>query len=139
MEAMGMGSMLAICSLFDLWKKQIPMVILLVFGITGILYQIYYGKLPLPDVFFGVMVGTALYVISIVSGEKIGKGDAMMLMSSGLYMGFWKNITLLWLGSAMAGVVCMVMYLCMKKGKDATVPFAPFLLGAYLVLWLVRQ
>ena len=137
MEVVGMGSMLAICSAFDLWKKQIPMVVLLVFGITGVWYQIQYGHLPRWDVVLGVMVGVVVYCISIVSDERIGKGDALMLMSSGVYMGFWKNITLLWLGSTMAGILCMVMRFCMKKGKNATVPFAPFLLGAYLVLWLV--
>lgn len=135
METIGMGSMLAICSVLDLWKKQIPMIVVLFFGLTGVWYQIGYGKLPLWDVISGVMVGVVLYAISMVSGERIGKGDAMMLMSSGLYLGFWKNVTLLWMGSAMAGVLCLVLYLCRKKAKNATVPFAPFLLGAYLLLW----
>lgn len=134
-----MGSMLLVCSVYDFWKKQIPMVVLCIFGAGAVGFQVRYETHSLWDIIAGAMVGGALYIISMISREKIGKGDALMIMSSGVYLGFWKNIALLWLGSALAAVVCLVLYSCMKWGKDAEVPFAPFLLGAYLVLYLLGE
>lgn len=137
-ETLGMGSMLVVCSVFDLWKKQIPLVVLFIFGVTGLGYQVMYGKLSLWDVIWGVMVGGVLYIISLVTGERIGKGDAVMLMCTGSYLGFWTNVVLLWVGSVLTGVVCLALYVFRKKGRNASVPFAPFLLAAYLVIFFVR-
>ena len=138
METMGMGCMLAICSVFDLWKKQIPLMVLLIFGVTGIGYQMMFGNLSLGDVIWGVMVGGVLYIISVASGESIGKGDAVMLMCTGLYLGFWTNVVLLWVGSVLTGVVCLTLYVFRKKGRNASIPFAPFLFAAYLLIFFVR-
>ena len=137
MEVVGIVSMLTICSIFDLWKKQIPICVLCVFGLSGILYQWIYGDNSWVEVLSGVMVGVILYIISIVTKEKVGKGDAFMTMASGAYLGFWENMALLWMASMLAGIICLVVYYGFKKNEEATVPFAPFLLGSYLILYLM--
>ena len=92
MEVISLISLLGICSLEDIWKRQIHLIIIGLFGILGVILHLYYGKLSALDMCAGVFVGVVLYLVSIGSGEKIGKGDAFLVTSTGVYLGFWDNI-----------------------------------------------
>lgn len=136
MEVISLISLLGICSLEDIWKRQIHLIIIGLFGILGVILHLYYGKQSALDMCAGVFVGVVLYLVSIGSGEKIGKGDAFLVTSTGVYLGFWNNITILWMASIMAAIVGMIAYFVFHKGKQFRLPFAPFLLVAYLLFLL---
>ncbi len=133
MEAALLG-MLGICSLEDLWKRQIHLAVLAVFGLLGIALHLHGASRTAWDLLCGAGIGALLYLISLLTGEKIGKGDALLVTTTGIYLGFRDNLLLLWIASLLAGTVGLLLFLFRKKKKNDRIPFAPFLLAAYLIL-----
>lgn len=81
MKVMGLVGMLSICSVEDLWKRQIHLVVISAFGILGVLLHFYDGKQTALDMCGGMLVGIVLYLLSIFSHGKVGKGDAFLVTS----------------------------------------------------------
>ena len=76
MDVLGLVGMLSICTVEDLWKRQIHLVVISAFGIVGVLLHFYDGKQTALNMCGGMLVGIVLYLISILSHGKVGKGDA---------------------------------------------------------------
>lgn len=134
MEVVTLLGMLGICSWDDLWKRQIHLAVLAVFSILGVLFHLYYGSRTTWDLLGGVGIGLLLYFVSLLTGEKIGKGDAFLVMATGIYLGIRDNLLLLWIGSLLAGMTGLFLYVIRKKRPKDQLPFVPFLFVAYLVL-----
>lgn len=137
MKVMGLVGMLSICSVEDLWKRQIHLVVISAFGILGVLLHFYDGKQTALDMCGGMLVGIVLYLLSIFSHGKVGKGDAFLVTSMGVYLGFWDNMTVLWMASIMAAILGVVVCIFFGKKKDESLPFVPFLLVAYLLFLIL--
>jgi leader peptidase (prepilin peptidase)/N-methyltransferase len=82
----------------------------------------------------GVSTGLVLAAVSGITGGRIGPGDAVIFIMTGIYLGFWGNIELLMISLYMAAAVAIVMLLIMKREWDFKIPFAPFVLAAYIVI-----
>lgn len=115
------------------WKeKQISAGIFLVAAFCGIFLQIGVQKESVWSILAGISVGLMLLLLAWITGGSVGTGDGMMLMVSGIYLGFRENITLFLLALIMAGVVALLMIVIKKKGRNYRMPFVPFVLAAYL-------
>ncbi len=129
-----MAGMLLYLSFEDIRKKTIPVIPMMLWGIVGVCLHLYYGRLSATVMAAGLIPGAAAYILSLLSHEKIGKGDAVLLMVTGVYMGFWGNIFMLWIGlvlAAMGGVVAVTMF---RKTRSYELPFVPFLFAAFLLM-----
>ena len=133
MDVLGLVGMLSICTVEDLWKRQIHLVVISAFGIVGVLLHFYDGKQTALNMCGGMLVGIVLYLISILSHGKVGKGDAFLVTSMGVYLGFWNNLTILWMAAVMAAIFGVVACVFFRKEKEESLPFVPFLLVAYLL------
>ena len=71
---------------------------------------------------------------SILSGEQLGKGDAVLLLFCGGAAGIYYLTALLSLAFAMAAVVGGVLLWFKKINKTTRLPFLPFLFVAQLIL-----
>lgn len=56
-----------------------------------------------------------------------------LVTSMGVYLGFWNNLTILWMASVMAAIFGVVACVFFRKEKEESLPFVPFLLVAYLL------
>ena len=73
-----------------------------------------------------------LLLAAWVSREEIGYGDGAMLMASGIFLGFWRNVEL-FLTALMLIVPTALFGLIVKhRRKDYRMPFLPFLFVAYV-------
>ena len=73
-----------------------------------------------------------LLLAAWVSREEIGYGDGAMLMASGIFLGFWRNVEL-FLTALMLIVPAALFGLIVKhRRKDYRMPFLPFLFAAYV-------
>lgn len=90
------------------------------------------------EAFFGVLVCSGFfYVLFQVSGGKwIGGGDVRLGFVIGLIIGGLLPATLMLFLAALAGSVFSIPLLLMGKGRDAKVPFGPFLIGATVIVYL---
>ena len=134
MEAICMTGMLLHMSIEDIKKKTVPVIPMMLWGIAGVILHLYFGRISYAGMASGLIPGACAYVLSIATHEKIGKGDALLLIVTGIYMGFWGNVFMLWIGmilAAFGGVVAMVMF---DKNKNHELPFVPFLFAGFLIV-----
>lgn len=139
MEALGLVCLYGITAFDDYRTKHIKLMELIIFAVIGIWFDIVYTKYTLESILGGVGVGVAMYIFSIISKEKIGKGDALLVMVTGLYLGFMNTIVLVWLSSVLAALVGLVLIRKYDNKADKEMPFVPFILLAYLIMFTVNS
>ncbi len=136
MEMICMIVMLLHMSVEDIRKRTVPVIPMMIWGMAGVLLHLYNGRISYVSMLGGLIPGIVVYVLSILTHEKIGKGDAILLVITGIYMGFWGNIFMLWIGMIMAAVGGVISMTFFKKGKNYELPFVPFLFAGFLMIVL---
>ena len=122
---------LAVFTFYDLKYKRIPAWLLLLMAITGIIYVIRIGDYWNVSRYMGSSVGLLFLGFSILSHEAIGKGDALLFLILGWFLGMYLLIFLLFVAFTFSAIFSMVL-LFMKKGNYKTsIPFLPFLYIAF--------
>lgn len=125
---------LGLCSLQDVRKKEISA--LLLFGGLGaaILFKMLFS--PFEDgCFVGIIPGACLLAFSLFSGEAIGYGDGVLVLTMGILFGAGTAFGVFWLGLLCAAGFSIFQLIQKKCKKTSTYPFAPFLFLAWIVVW----
>ena len=133
MEAVGLLSLLGICGIEDYRIKKVRLVVVNAFAILGVILHIVYQRITWIDMVLGALIGVALLIVGYLSKEKIGYGDGLILVATGIYLGFWNNLILLWLSTSLAGIYGLILMLFKKKKKESEIPLVPFILGVYVL------
>lgn len=121
---------------FAWWDYRTQKIALLpgvLFIMGGMLCHLLTGQNGIGEVFFSMVVGLILLVVSFVYSEGIGTGDGLLFLVSGSYLNFANQILLL-MGTLylLGGVAVLCLLLKKKKPKDR-IAMAPFMLGAYVI------
>ncbi len=127
----GVFGLLIVAGLEDVFRKRVHLWPIVAFGIGAVIMQLYLGEAALWSIAAGVGVGLVLLVISLISDGQVGLGDAAVVIVTGIFLGFWQNLGLLWLSTTLAGCCSLVLWLVFRKGRKYEVPFIPFMLVAY--------
>ncbi len=138
MEAVSLLGILGMCSYRDVRYQSLRTGTLLLSAVVGIWMHLLFARIGLLDMAGGMSVGAFLYLIAYLSGEKIGKGDALLVTVCGIFLGFWETILLLWIAFLLAGIFGFIMMKFRHVGRDHQIPFVPFLLVGYvfcLMMW----
>ncbi|MCR4567845.1 MAG: A24 family peptidase [Pseudobutyrivibrio sp.] len=138
METVGLMCLYAITSYEDIKTRTIPVEGAIVFGVIGLLINLFTRQYSIKSLVGGLLVGGIVYIFSVLSKEKIGKGDALIIAVTGLYIGFVNTIILLWLSSILALIAGVVFVKKRKYGFDYELPFVPFLLVGYEILLMIK-
>lgn len=56
------------------------------------------------DIGAAMAIGCVLLLLAAVTREAVGKGDGWFFIVSGIYLGFWRNLALLW-GSLVLSII----------------------------------
>lgn len=82
--------------------------------------------------------GILLLVLSKITKGAVGQGDGFFFLVSGMYLGFWDNVTLLFFGLLICSLWGMGMLIWgmfeKKRIKNVQLPFLPFLVPAAVAL-----
>lgn len=105
------------------WKEQMICVYVpLAAGIAGLVLHLMLPTQKLTDLLLGAGIGAVLLLAAWVSREEIGYGDGAMLMASGIFLGFWRNVEL-FLTALMLIVPAALFGLIVKhRRKDYRMP-----------------
>ena len=146
--------LLIICSYTDLKKRVISMRVLAVFLFltAGLIVCAYVsdsrylaiGESLIYDpsaenIIFSLIPGAVLFFISLFSKEAIGKGDVYLVGLLGLMTGFERIFVILFISMVACAAFGSICMLAKRKGKKDTLPYVPFLLGAYLTLMIMNN
>lgn len=131
--------LLSVCAIFDIRKKEIPLtvvwvgiVLAVILGMRGDLGEVTWFTTAL-----SILPGSAFWMISLATGEKVGYGDGWILVMIGLFTGLGRCFMILLIGLMLESAAVLVLLAVRRISTDRTVPFAPFLLlGMGVVIWL---
>lgn len=126
--------MLAICAAEDIRKKEIHLNLILAFGIVGVVFHMLWQMQTIENVLFGMGVGGALLLLSVLTGGKIGTGDGILLVVTGIYLGLEQNLELLVCSLFICAVYALCLLVLRKRSRKDTVAFVPFVLISYVCM-----
>lgn len=122
------------CTITDLKSKTIPIWWTVVFGISAMIYQIFWKKQKLEAILFSMIIGVTLLVAAKISNQRIGYGDGIIFLILGLWIGFWDGISLLFFSLILSSIISVYLVIVRRKGRDYRIPFIPFVTAAYIIL-----
>ncbi|MCF0129611.1 MAG: prepilin peptidase [Pseudobutyrivibrio sp.] len=120
--------MLVFCSYTDIKGRYVKVLPVAGFGILGLVLGLMTKEISVSSMVAGLLTGAGILIFSILSKDKIGKGDALIIAVMGVYLGVWDTMSVLFVASVLGGIFGMIFI--KRNGKDMgyELPFAPFLL-----------
>lgn len=121
---------LGICAVFDIKKREIPVVLILLGGICAVglnLYQIFNGEIAVASIGSSFLIGLIFLAISFCTREKVGYADGLILLVSGLVLGFEQCLLGLCLALLLSSIYALWLLLMRKARRNSALPFVPFL------------
>ena len=107
---------------------------------AGLLWQGIDGELFTASVLGGLVLGGVVWWISWATKDRFGRGDAMVILCLGLYLGVGICLSVLMWALLVASFLSLYLLLVQKKSKDHAIPFIPCLAAGYLIhtmfLWI---
>lgn len=130
----------AVCTITDCaWQKIERNVLLAGFlagiGMAG--WQLQSGAFGWYDVLLALVPGIMLWVFGMLSGGRLGRGDGDMVLVFGLLLGWELCLAVLCTACLLVAVYAGVGVVAGKLKRNSKLPFAPFLLGATALLWIL--
>lgn len=81
----------------------------------------------------GLLSGGLLLLLAFFSQEAIGRGDAVLFLALGIWLGLWESLLLLTASLVLAALAGIFLWIRKKSMKQAF-PFVPFVLIAYVLM-----
>ena len=125
---------LILSTLIDLRKKEVNISLCISVALVGLIYEIFISKTDILSIILGILPGIFLMLTSIVTNEEIGKGDAAILSTLGIFLGLKKTILVLIYALFSTIIIGGILLLIRKKNKKYKIPFVPFILFSYIAL-----
>ena len=131
----------------DLRKHSVKNMIFIIYFIIGLLIfsiNIYYQYLNrnvieisnILECLLSIFLGAIIYIVSILSKESIGKGDAFYFIINSFYISFVENISLFIIGIFVSTLISIFIYIKNRgRVKNIIIPFIPCLLP--MIVWRI--
>lgn len=123
---------LAICSYTDIKNRIIYTWCCICFGIIGIIC-IMFNNGEIKDIGICILPGISMLIISFISRQQIGYGDAIMIIVCGLISGLGKVILLCFAAFVLVLLYSIFCLVTKRKTVKDKVAFAPFLFAGNVV------
>lgn len=132
------GIFLFICVVTDIKKKKISVVACVVFFVAGLTVDILYKMESLEELgnmWQSFLPGIILILLAVVTKEKIGKGDGLVMVVMGILLGIEKSLEIFMTALFLSAAVAIGLIITKKVKRNYEMPFVPFLaVGMCLML-----
>lgn len=121
---------LGICAVFDIRKKEIPLILIILGGILATVMSVLRisgGEISVAGMGSSLLPGLFFLFVSFCTKEKVGYGDGLILLISGLILGFYQCFIGMCAGLLFSSFFALALLFMHKAGKDSGLPFVPFL------------
>ena len=125
---------LGIHSIEDMKEKKITVTFTLLSGIFGLFLHLLFPQQSIFEMMLGMVSGGFILLAAGLGRGKIGMGDGLMFMLTGMYLGFSQNVLLMFLSFSLAGVWGLILVCTGRRPKDGRIPLAPFLFLGYFIM-----
>ena len=134
-----LGIFLFICSITDLRKREIKPVVLIVFGIMASVFYVLFKPVCLYEEAAGIVIGLFFVGLHFITDEKIGLGDGLLMIVTGIFLGGRQNASLIMIAMLLSAVYSIVFLMIKKADKKTSFAFVPFVFAAFLIRLMIRR
>lgn len=131
------AAFIAICCIFDIRKKEIPVFIIVAFGLLSLIAVAIAQKPELYSVLYSLIPGAVMLGLSLCTKESIGYGDGFVVLVLGVLLGFVECVFVVLAGLFLSAVVGLVLLVFKKVRGKSRMPFMPFLAAGLGVVFFV--
>ena len=128
--------LLGVISRDDIRYKTIPVILLILSVGLGIINIIVQGEYRPIDVVGQLFPGLFVYIIAVSKGG-IARGDACLLMASGMILGAFYNLIFCMITFFTGGIVGLIIMIA-KRDRKLELPFVPLMLVGMIIEELIR-
>lgn len=129
-----MAFWLGVLSVYDFRRKKVPVWLLAaggIFGATAAMYAYFHGTKSGAEIIWGMLPGGMLLFVAAAT-KKAGWADGIVLMTLGLVTTYRECVTGFVISLFAISVVSLLLLTFRKVGKNAKLPYLPFLCAGYL-------
>lgn len=123
-------------SFTDLRIRRINFRFSCICAFCGVLLCISAGKNPLA-VSCALIPGIFMTAAGIFAKEQIGLGDGLVILISGLFLTLPEVLSVCAAASLFSLIPAGILFL--RRNKNAKIPFVPFLLAGYVLVWCLNN
>lgn len=95
-------------------------------------YNAVSGRMSFAEMAAGCLTGGAVILAGIISKQKIGTGDGLILLVVGMWLGGFASFMTLAAGSTSAAVITLILLAAGKVKRGQQMGFVPFLLIGFV-------
>jgi leader peptidase (prepilin peptidase)/N-methyltransferase len=128
---------LALCAYYDLKSLQLPLFLLVVFGVASGVLCLANDGFANGEFLLCLMPGMLFLLISFLTREALGYGDGVVLLLVCLLLEMKTIMLFIMLALALSALTALAVVTLMKKSRQTRLPFMPFLLVAWgvIIIW----
>ena len=116
-----------ISTIFDIKRKEIPIILLVIFGIASIVLAAKVENQNWQLVIYSLIPGAAMLALSLCTSESIGYGDGFVVLVLGVLLGISKCLSCVFLGFFLSSVYSLFLLVLKKVNGKSRFPYMPFL------------
>lgn len=114
-------------AIFDIRKKEIHPVLIFMAALIAEAVNILFVHENLICLLMNPVVGAALFAVSFIYSEGIGKGDAIVCLFVGCVVGFEYALSSLFTAFLLAAIFSLIMLAGKRAELHTRMPFVPFI------------
>lgn len=118
---------MVVLTAIDIRKKQIPVIILFIFGVTAAFFIVRSGEREGISVVYSLIPGVFLLTLSLCTRESIGYGDGWTVLVLGLLLGLWDCVACVFVGLILSALFSLTLLVLRKVNGKSRLPFLPFI------------
>lgn len=122
---------LAMNSWLDIRRREISLLLTVVYAECGIIYSILQGR-KIQDVLIPAGIGILFLAAGLISRGAIGAGDCWILLALGALLDTETYIRMLCIGFFLAAFWSGILLVIRRKSRKTEIPLVPFLLAGYI-------
>lgn len=122
---------LAMSSWLDIRRREISLLLTMVYAGCGIIYSILQGR-KIQDVLIPAGIGILFLAAGLISRGAIGAGDCWILLALGALLDTETYIRMLCIGFFLAAFWSGILLVIRRKSRKTEIPLVPFLLAGYI-------
>lgn len=122
---------LAMNSWLDIRRREISLLLTVVYAGCGIIYSILQGR-KIQDVLIPAGIGILFLAAGLISRGAIGAGDCWILLALGALLDTETYIRMLCIGFFLAAFWSGILLVIRRKSRKTEIPLVPFLLAGYI-------
>lgn len=127
---------LVFCTFTDIKKRIIYGWFCVANIILGVVMHIAMCDMETKSLLLGVALGAIFMITSALTKEKLGYGDSIVFLATGVIMGGEKSFLIIFWSFFACSLFSVVAILCKKLSLKSSLPFMPFVLVGAIITYV---